>query len=228
MRTVVVAATLGLIAVIVAISLSLGRDDRPPDRRYRPIGWGSEATLEIREDGETGLLFSPGIRFVEPPTGVERVDAYRLDWTSLELTPTTRDAWARASGQTTPCERAGLAPGSALGVVNGELRIAGAEVPTRGHVRHARLSADGRMAAVLSATGITMPSLAPIPALAGGNIAGWRYHQFVAIPSGERVGPPVALGLGISDPAPCWSPNGRAVIYADSGFTNLSLVLAPR
>jgi hypothetical protein len=221
-----VVLVLGVVAVTAVIAVVQVQNGRPPDRRYTPVGWGSEATLEIRDDGKGGLVFAPGIRFVDPPVNADRVDAYRLDWASLELRPGTRETWASAAGSVVQCERAGLSPQS-VNVVDGDLRVGGRTVATPGGARHARLSPDGRMAAVLSASGISVPRLAPIPAL-GGATVGRRSHRFVSIPSGELLGAPIDLGFGTSDPIPCWSPDGRAVIYGDPGFTDVSLVLAPQ
>src|SRR5262245_7007800 len=139
-RKVGAVAVLAAGALTIAVVVAKMQEERPLDRRYQPVGWGSEATLETRDDSRGGILFSPGIRFIEPPAGAERVDAYRLDLQSLDLTPTTRDAWMGAPGVVVQCDRAGLALGSAVAVVAGQLRVSGKAVSMRGEVRHARLS----------------------------------------------------------------------------------------
>jgi hypothetical protein len=212
----------------MAIAAIRAQQGRSPDRTYQPVGWGSEATLELRDDGPDGLLFAPGIWILQPPVNAERHGAYRLSWASLELIPSTQTAWSSASGSVEQCDRAGLTPRSTLREVDGALFISGHPIATRGQVRHVRLSPNGQLAAVLSASGIRAPDFSPMPALGGGGIVGWRFHQFVTASGGEASTPSIGLGFGVSDPIPCWTPDGRAVVYADPAFTDVSLVLAPR
>jgi hypothetical protein len=91
-------------------------------------------------------------------------------------------------------------------------------------VRHARLSPDGRFVAVLSATGVSVPSPSVIPTLGGGGVAGLRQHRLFSTASAAPVGPAISIDFGVSDPVPCWSADGRTVAYADAAFTRVSLV----
>ncbi len=221
-------AVLAVAVLAIGIVAAYRQDAVQPDRRHRLVGWGSDATLEMRDAGDGGVLLAPGIRIIEPAAGAARVSAYRLDLQSLDVQPVAHAVWMSASGAIVECDRAGLAPASRFDVTDGRLQISRRPVSTHGTVRHGRLSPDGRHVAVTSASGASMPRLSPIPTLGGGSVVGWRFHQFVRVPTGDLHGPLVALGFGAADPFPCWTPNGEAVVYADAGFTDIALVLVPR
>jgi hypothetical protein len=225
---VATAATVGLGALAITAVVVVMQEGQAPDRHVSLVGWGSEATLQLREDGDGGILLAPGIRFLEPIEGAARVDVYRLDLRTREFTPTTTPAWNRAPGDIVNCERAGLTPSAGVSVESNELHIRGRVVPMGGEVHRARLSPSGRLLAVLTASGVSMPRTSLIPTLGGKGMVGWRYHQLAAMPSGEAKGARVALGFGVSDPSPCWSPNDEIIIYSDPAFTDVSLVVVPR
>lgn len=193
------------------------------DARFQVAGWGSEATLQMRRDA-SAVLLAPGQRYLDPPAGAAREDAYRFDPGTRELRPVPVESWKAATGDVVDCDRTGLAP-SRIQVDGGELRVDGRAVPVSGRVRHARMSPDGRFVAVLSAWGIRIPSLSLIPTLGGSAVLGWRYHHVFAIPSGDPVGPSIAIDFGVSDSVPCWGPDGRMVVYADPAFTEVAFVL---
>jgi hypothetical protein len=213
-------AIVGFIAIVLAITWMM--DAQSADRYFELAGWGSEATLELRQDAGGGILFAPGTRYVDPPLGAAREDVYRLDRTGLELTPLGSPAWNAAPGEVLPCDRAGLVTG--VGLDSGELRFEGRSVPVPGRVLQARISPDGRVVAALSARGVPIPAVRLIPTLGRSAVLGWRYHHFLAFPSGKEIGSPVSLGFGIADPMLCWSPRGDMVIYFDHAFTEVALV----
>ena len=212
--------------LLVGLSLAWMAQAQGVDARFDVTGWGSEATLRLRQDGDA-LLFAPGTRYVEPPAGAPREDAYRFDATRRELRPVPAAAWMAAQGTIVECDRAGLVP-SRVQVDNGELRVDGRPVAGTGRVRHARLSPDGRFVAVLSASGVPVPSGSLIPTLGGSAVVGWRRHYIVATSSAEPVGPARAIDFGVSDPVPCWSADGRTVAYADPAFTAVAIVFIPQ
>ena len=217
---------LGLLTLVAAVALM--QDGPSADRRFRVTGWGAEASLATRSDENGGVLFAPAIRFVEPPEGAAVVAAYRLDLQTLDLQAVKKDAWDAARGNVVRCEVAGMTTRSNVRVEAGELRIGGKPVPVSGTVRDARLNPDGRLVAVLSASGVTIPRSSTMPTLGGSGIAGWRYHHLVEVASGKLTGSRVALGFGVADPALCWSPNGEVVVYADAAFTDVALVVVRR
>jgi Tol biopolymer transport system component len=56
------------------------------------------------------------------------------------------------------------------------LRVNGRTSQEAGRVRHARVSPDGRWAAIVSASGMSVRSVSPIPTL-GGARQPWRHDQ---------------------------------------------------
>jgi hypothetical protein len=222
---------MAMVAIGVSLAAGLGvvwmASAQSVDATFRPVGWGSEATLQLRGDGAGGLLFAPGIRYIEPPQGAARHEAYRYDLALPELTPATSEAWSRAPGAIVDCDRAGLSPASRVDAETGGLRLDGRAVSMSGRVRHVRVSPDERFVAVVTASGIPTPSASPVPALGGRAILGWRFHHVLSKSSREQIGPPAALGFGVSDPMPCWSPDGRIVIYANPAFTTVAIVRVP-
>ena len=63
------------------------------------------------------------------------------------------------------------------------------------------------------------------PALGRGDrLWGYRYHQLFSISSGESLGGVYAFGFRKRDPYPCWEPNGRAILYADYFFSDITVV----
>jgi hypothetical protein len=212
-----------LVAVLGLAWMALAQN---ADARFDVIGWGTDATLQLRQDGDA-LLLAPGIRYVDPPAGAAREDAYRFDPDRRELTAIPAATWTVAPGAIVDCDRAGLAP-SRVQVEDGALRVNGRVVTGTGRVRHARLSPDGRFVAVLSASGVPVPSLSVIPTLGGSAFLGWRRHRLVATSSGELVGPALDIQFGVTDPVPCWSADGRTVAYADPAFTEVSFVFIPQ
>ena len=195
------------------------------DARFIVTGWGSEATLRMRRDGDA-MLFIPGVRYVDPPAGAPREEAYRFDPGRHELSPVSAAAWTAAAGAIVDCDRAGLAP-ARVQVDDGSLRVDGRVIAGAGRVRHARLSPDGRFVAVLSASGVPVPSLSVIPTLGGSAVVGWRRHRLFATSSATPVGPAIALDFGVSDRVPCWSADGQIVTYADPAFTTVAIVFVP-
>lgn len=174
------------------------------------------------------MLFAPGIRYVEPPVGAARHEAYRYEPGAPDLTPATSEAWSKAPGAIVDCDHAGLSTATGVDAESGDLRIEGRTVPMSGRVRHARVSPDDRFVAVVTASGIPTPSASPVPSLGGRAILGWRFHRVLSKSSREQVGPSIALGFGVSDPLPCWSPDGRMVIYANPAFTSVAIVRVPQ
>lgn len=217
--TVVVLA--GLLTLAAVTMTQSGSD---ADHRYRLTGWGSEASLAIRSDRAAAVLLAPGTRFDEPPVGADRVAAYRLDLTTMTMQPVPEEDWMRASGPIVRCESAGIGPRTTVRFDAGELRIGSRTVTVAGSIRDARVSPDGRRLAVLTASGVRLPRLSPIPTLGRGGIAGERYHQTVDMASATPVGQRIALGFGVSDPMVCWSPGGEVVVYADPAFTEVAVI----
>ena len=217
---VIVAALLTLVIAFCAwMSLA-----QAPTATFAQPGWGSGATLQLRADGAGGLLFAPGIRYIDPPAGVLRHDAYRYEPGKRALMPVTTETWSAATGEVVDCDRAGLELASGVSADGEEFLIKGRAVPIAGRVRQARGSPDGRLVAVVSASAISLPSTSVIPTIGGPRIVGWRYHRLISVASGRPIGDPVGLGFGSSDPTPCWSPDGRLVLYADAAFATLAVV----
>ena len=220
-----------IVAAVLLLAMGLGvvwiASAQSVDATFRPVGWGSEATLQLRGDGAGGLLFAPGIRYIEPPQGAARDAAYRYDPARPELTPATNEAWSKAPGAIVDCDRAGLSRTSQVDAQSGGLRLDGRIVSMSGRVRHVRVSPNEQFVAVVTAFGIPTPATSPIPTLGGRAILGWRFHHLLSKSSRDPIGAPVALGFGVSDPMPCWSPDGRIVIYANPAFTNVAIIRVP-
>jgi hypothetical protein len=211
--------------LVVSLGVAWMARAQSADAHFDVTGWGSDATLRLRQDGDA-LLFAPGIRYVEPPTNMPREEAYRFDPDRRELTPVPAATWTAAAGAIVDCDRAGLVA-SRVQVDSGELRVDGRVVAGSGRVRHARLSPDGRLVAVLTASGIPVPSFSIVPALGGSAVVGWRRHRLFVPSSGAPVGAAIDIDFGVSDPVPCWSADGRIITYADAAFTRIAFVFIP-
>ena len=149
---------------------------------------------------------------------------YRLDIAARALTLSDDAAWQAATSPVVDCAQ--QVPAVALRYVDGRFELAGKPLQLAGaRATAAVASADGRMAAIVSASGAA-GSVAP--ALGQGHRPPF-YVDIIALANGRPVRAPVKLALHPRTSAVqlCFTADNSAVVAQDILQLSLDLVVVP-
>jgi hypothetical protein len=200
--------------------------------------WGEAGGLELRSDpGGAALLLrhrSTAERLREDYRGPAADSAprepgvvYRYDAASARLERADPEAWSRAAGDVVDCNLAAASPTDPFVLDARERTLRWRDRPVRfsGRIALAAVAApDGTRVAVLSADGPSRGSVSPASGRAGA--AGQHYHEVFRMQDAAAEGRarPLPLSSETVALAPCWSSDGRYVIYADVLYNHLCVV----
>ncbi|MGH9462103.1 MAG: hypothetical protein ACRD1X_12850 [Vicinamibacteria bacterium] len=222
LRWIVAALIVGAALIHVALTSGPTEGIRHHDLR----GWTDPASLEIRLRSDDRVLLRPGSPYVRTDNAPAGDPGYVLDTDTLELSVAGREEWEAAESDIHRCDAHGY--GSTSGVSferNRSVEVGGHALAVAGRPRNAVVSPQGDIVAVLSGRGVRLPSWSPVPALGREDrLWGYRYHQLFSISSGESLGGVYALGFRKRDPNVCWEPKGRAILYSDFFFSDITVV----
>ncbi len=167
---------------------------------------------ELRWTRDLGIPNRPGAVIYRYVGGARRLEALGLD------------AWENATGEVCDCV-------TDQGIISHPWRrdnktrallFKGQELPLRGHLLRSTVSPKGDLVAVQSARGFR--GVSPMPFMGGGGRHGPHYHQVFKRSDATPVGKSVVLPFRSGSQRPCFSLDGRYVVYSDTYFNHLSII----
>ena len=239
-KRVTVFAPIGLLVGILGTWWWYEPTSSLPVRKFSPTYWKWGGTLLMRSETPEGenLLFDhvPGppnpVTPLPAPVGRNRtIYRYRRGLHLLDSLSGT--AWDEATTPIVDCAAQDAASASPFGI-NDEHRLRfrrnlfeSDRIPTAGKAALGiAASPDKEFVAVISARGMRR-NLSPVPFLGGGlRPAGQHYHEVFDRLTGKRVGEAVPIPA-IGALGPCWSADGRYVVYADVQLFDIVIVEVP-